>query len=132
MRTEDCTVSDKRLFILAHLEARKRAAQAVAEAPEGWRVTLAPPLRTLDQNAKFHAIVSEFAGLPWYGKARNADDWKTLLVSGHTIATGGMAEIIPGLEGEFVNIRESTARMGKARASSLIEYTLAHQAEVMA
>jgi hypothetical protein len=48
-----------------------------------------------------------------------------LLVSGHAVATKLGAEIIPGLEGEFVNIRESTARMTKARSSSLIEYALA-------
>jgi hypothetical protein len=33
--------------------------------------------------------------------------------------------MVPGIEGEFVNLRESTARMSKARGSSLIEYTLA-------
>jgi hypothetical protein len=34
-------------------------------------------------------------------------------------------EIVPGIEGEFVNIRESTAKMGVKRATSLIEYVLA-------
>jgi hypothetical protein len=33
--------------------------------------------------------------------------------------------MVPGLEGEFVNLRESTALMSKARAASLIEYALA-------
>lgn len=117
---------DPRTFTLAHDTARQRCAYWVLhEAPDGWVVRGSPPSRTLDQNAKFHAICSDLRGLPWYGKARNADDWKTLLVSGHTVATGGMAEVIPGLEREFVNIRESTARMSKARGSSLIEYSLA-------
>jgi hypothetical protein len=40
-----------------------------------------------------------------------------------------VAEVIPGLEGEFVNIRESTAHMSKPRASSLIEYAVAHMAQ---
>jgi hypothetical protein len=48
-----------------------------------------------------------------------------LLVSGHTKATEGEVEFVPGLEGEFVNIRESTARMSVSRASSLIEYAIA-------
>jgi len=34
-------------------------------------------------------------------------------------------EIIPGLEGEFVNIRESTALMSVRRSASLITYALA-------
>ena len=33
--------------------------------------------------------------------------------------------MVPGLEGEFVNLRESTALMSKARGSSLIEYSRA-------
>ena len=36
--------------------------------------------------------------------------------------------IVPGLEGEFVNLRESTAAMSKSRGSSLIEYTMAFMA----
>jgi hypothetical protein len=51
-----------------------------------------------------------------------------LLVSGHATATKEGSEILPGLEGEFVNIRESTALMSKKRGASLIEYTLAYAA----
>lgn len=119
----------KQTFILAHELARRRAMAAVADAPAGYVITVAEPTRNLDQNARFHAMCSEMKGVPYYGKARSAEDWKTLFVSGHTMATGGMAEVIPGLEGEFVNIRESTARMSKARASSLIDYTGAYIAQ---
>jgi hypothetical protein len=83
--------------------------------------------RTLDQNAKFHAICGEVekSGFVYLGKPRSAKQWKVLFVSGHAIATGDGAEMVPGLEGEFVNLRESTASMLKERKSSLIEYTLA-------
>jgi hypothetical protein len=116
-------------FVLVHDAARAGAIKAVQAAPAGHVVTVKPPTRTLAQNAKFHAMCDEFDGLPWYGKARNADDWKTLLVSGHTVATGGSVELGVGLEGELINFRESTATMSKARGSSLIEYTLAHTAQ---
>jgi len=120
------------MFILAHVEARRRAAQCVVEAPEGWRVTVEPPKRNAEQNAKFHAICSELAksGHPWAGKARNAAQWKVLLVSGHSKATGEEFDIMPGLEGEFVNLRESTALMSVKRSSSLIEYANAYLAEI--
>ena len=36
---------------------------------------------------------------------------------------------VPGLEGEFINIRESTAAMSKARGASLIEYAQAFAAQ---
>lgn len=127
-------MSEKRLFILSHVEARKRAAQAVAEAPEGYRVCIEPPKRNGEQNAKFHAICSDIArsGVEWAGKRRTAEQWKVLLVSGHAQATKEGAEMVPGLEGEFVNLRESTALMSVRRSSSLIEYAQAYLSEVTA
>lgn len=120
----------KRIFRLVHDEARRRAVAAVAEAQEGQTVTIADPTRNADQNAKFHALCGEIAksGIPWAGKRRNADEWKVLLVSGHATATKEGSEIVPGIEGEFVNVRESTAQMSVRRSSSLIEYTLAFMA----
>lgn len=114
-------------FIMAHKTARNRALDAVKNAPEGWQVILKPSTRTTEQNAKFHAICSDIAksGMKWAGKERNAAQWKVLLVSGHAIATNEGAEIVPGIESEFVNLRESTALMSKKRGASLIEYTLA-------
>ena len=118
-------------FILAHAEARQRAVQAVQAAQAGFVVTIKPPTRNLEQNAKFHALCSdaEKAGLQWAGKKRTAEQWKVLFVSGHSVATKEGAEIVPGLEGEFVNIRESTALMSQKRSSSLIEYTQAYIAQ---
>jgi hypothetical protein len=125
------SMTDRRTFRLVHDEARRRALAAVSEAPDGYVVTVAPPTRNGDQNAKFHAICSDLAraGVPWCGKPRDAEAWKVLLVSGHAVATKQGAEVVPGIEGEFLNLRESTARMSKARASSLIEYAQAFAAQ---
>lgn len=114
-------------FVLAHSEARQRAAMFASLAPEGTVVVFSEPTRTGDQNAKFHAICSDLArsAVEWAGKRRDASQWKVLLVSGHAKATNEGAEMVPGLEGEFVNLRESTALMSKQRGSSLIEYALA-------
>lgn len=114
----------RRTFHLVHAEARQRALAAVREAPDGYSVTVAEPSRNLDQNAHFHAICADLARAKaqWFGKARTAAEWKVLLVSGHAVATKERADIVPGIEGEMVNIRESTALMSKARGSSLIEY----------
>jgi hypothetical protein len=38
------------------------------------------------------------------------------------MATKEGSEMVPGLEGEFVNVRESTALMSKRRGASLIDY----------
>ena len=117
----------KRIFRLVHPEARRRAMACVAEAPDGYVVTVQEPTRSTDQNAKFHALCGDIArsGAEWAGKPRTLQQWKVLLVSGHAVATKEGAEMVPGLEGEFVNLRESTAAMSKRRSASLIEYTLA-------
>jgi len=116
-----------RRFVLSHDQARNGCASFAHEAPEGTEVIFKEPTRTSDQNAKFHAICSDLARsqVQWAGKRRNAAQWKVLLVSGHAAATKEGVEIVPGLEGEFINLRESTAAMSKRRGSSLIEYALA-------
>lgn len=95
----------------------------------GWQISIkaSPKKRTDGQNERFHAICGDIAksGLQWAGKRRTAAQWKVLLVSGHSVATKEGAEIIPGIESEFVNIRESTALMSVRRGSSLIEYATA-------
>lgn len=96
-------------------------------ADHAFRLTIKPDTRSLEQNAKFHALCSDIAksGAQWAGKARTAEQWKVLLISGHAMATKQGSEMVPGLEGEYVNIRESSAQMSAKRASSLIEYTQA-------
>jgi hypothetical protein len=121
-------MSETRTYILALDHERRAALADVAHAPSDFTVEVKPTKRTDDQNRKFHAMVRDIArsGLPWAGKKRNAAQWKVLLVSGHATATkDGSGEIVPGLESEFVNLRESTALMSIRRGASLIEYTQA-------
>ncbi|NIF57512.1 recombination protein NinB [Enterobacter sp. Ap-916] len=82
--------------------------------------------RNLDQNAKFHAMLGDIAAqVNWCGKKLKPEQWKVLLISGHAVATKQEAELVPGIEGEYVNIRESSAEMSIKRMASLIEYTTA-------
>lgn len=120
-------MSDKQMFVLLNAQIRQRAAQAVLDATEGFAVRITPPTRNLEQSAKFHAICGDLARqLPYAGKKRTLEQWKALLCSGHSVATQENAEIVPGLEQEWLNLRESTASMSVARMSSLIEYALAY------
>lgn len=114
-------------FTLRNDHIRRNAIAAIMEAPDNARVTIADAQRSGDQNAKLHALLNDLANsqLQWAGKRRTLDEWKMLMVSAHAVATGEGGEVIPGIEGEFVAIRESTARMSVARASSLIEYITA-------
>ena len=103
--------------------------QAKAQLMAGRRmvVTHKEETRRDGQNKKFHAICGDLekSKFPWMGKPRTAAQWKVLLVSGHAVATKEECEMVPGLEGEYINLRESTALMTVRRGASLIEYAIA-------
>ena len=124
-------MSDKRLIILAHLEARKRAAQAVADAPKGWVVRIEPPKRNLDQNAALHAKISEIAArMEWCGKKWDLETWKRLLVGAWTRAINEPVMMLPALDGHGVEIVfRKTSTLTKRECSDLLEFVNAWAAE---
>lgn len=100
------------------------------EAQESICIEVREKKRTDEQNAKLHAMLADVAAQKTFGgKKLNIDQWKMIFVSGHKIATGGEAEMAIGLEGEVINLRESTAKMSVRRLASLIEYVQAWAAE---
>ena len=100
------------------------------EAGKPIRIELKPMNRNLEQNAKLHAMLSDIARQKTFnGKHLSIDQWKTVFVSGHKIATGEAVEMAVGLEGEVINLRESTAKMSVSRCASLIEYIQAWASE---
>ena len=114
------------------VQAHKRLMEAWTHAKAwlmaGHRLVLEirPETRSDAQNKLLHALIGDVSKQKdWMGKKLPPEAWKVLFVSGHSVATKQGAELVPGLEGEFCNIRESTARMGKARLASLVEYILA-------
>lgn len=120
-------MAEKKTFVLINDRVRGNAMEALRTAADHFVVTISEPKRSNDQNAKYHAICADLAksGMKWAGKCRTLEEWKVLLISGHAVATNTGGEVIPGVEGEFVAIRESSANMRVARASSLIEYSIA-------
>jgi len=106
--------------------ARQAAKRAIDDAPDGFMAEIKERTRTADQNAKLHAMLQDIARqVEWAGKRRSLDDWKALMVSAHRIALQQAGEVVPGLEGEFVQLRKSTAAMGVKELASLIEYVAA-------
>jgi hypothetical protein len=109
---------------------RRMAADAVHSRPDGHVLVLQEPTRTVRQNALLHSLFSQIAKqAEFHGRRLTAVQWKTLLVSAHAVATGIGTDMVPGIEGEWVNIRESTAQMGVKRLNSLLDYTLAWAAD---
>lgn len=116
---------------LAGPPQRAYAARMLASVPDGWVVRFGPPTRTLDQNARLHAMLGAIlkSGFEWGGSAPDMDDLKTLFVSAWRKATGRPCEIMQGFEGEPVQMRQSTTTMTKAELTDLMEYVSAWCAE---
>lgn len=111
-------MSERRVFHLAHLEARKRAAECIATAPDGYVVTVKPASRTLDQNARMWAMLGDVSRqVEWYGKRLTSEDWKHVFS-----ASLRKLSVVPNLDGTgFVALGLSTSRMTKRELGDLID-----------
>lgn len=120
------------LFILSHSEARKRAADAVLKAPEGYAVRVGESTRTLDQNAAQWPILQAFSQqMEWPVNGRmeklTPEEWKDVL----SAAFDGEIQprISPGLNGGMVMVGRRTREFGKRKFSEWIEFLHATAAE---
>lgn len=116
----------KRMFVVgAHPEARRRAVEAVMEAPDGYSVTISEPTRNTAQNARMWAMLTDVSRqVEWYGNRLTPEDWKHLFT-----AVLKRQETVPGINGGFVVIGASTSRMSVREMSDLIELMFAFGAE---
>jgi hypothetical protein len=105
-------------FILVHEQARRNALDAVQNAPQGYRVTVKPSTRSLDQNAALWAKLGEIAAqVEWHGRMLDAESWKHIFSSSLK-----RQDVVPNLDGTgFVVMGVSTSRMTKAEMSELLE-----------
>lgn len=114
----------KRTIILAHLEARQRAADLVRTAPDGYCVTVSEPSRSLEQNAAQWPILQAFAEqLRWpiNGAMVNmtADEWKDILTASFR---GEQARLSQTIDGRVVMLGQRTREFGKREFSDWLEF----------
>lgn len=121
----------KQHFVLAHVEARRRAIQAVQDAPDKYCVTVSDPKRSLAENSLLHALITEISKkIEWAGKPRDVETWKRLLVAAWCRATGEAIEILPALDGHGVDIVPArTSKLSKKECADLIEFIYAWGSE---
>lgn len=117
-------MTQKRTFILAHAEARRRAIACVAEAPEGYAVSVAEPTRSLEQNAAQWPILQAFSEqLQWPVNGQmcklSADEWKDVLSAAFQ---GETVRLAKGLTGGVVMLGMRTSAMGKWQFSDWLEF----------
>ena len=106
--------------ILAGDSQRHLAAELIQRAPSGAVVNIREATRTLDQNAKMHAMLSDVARAKPMGRSHTADVWKAIFMN----ACGHQVQFVEGLEGEPFPIGFRSSRLTKRQMSDLIEYML--------
>lgn len=113
-------------IILSNDLARQRAAKWCLTAPQNSRVEYKPPKRTLPQNSRMWACLTDIARqVEWYGQKLTADDWKDMFT-----ASLRKARVVPGLDpGSFVLLGLHTSDMGKEEMGNLMELIDAFAAE---
>lgn len=113
-------------FILSHKRARDNAIRAVIEAEDGYSVEIKPPSRSLEQNARLWAMLTDVSEqVDWYGRKLTPDDWKDVFS-----ASLKKARVVPTIDGDgFVPLGMRTSTMTKAEFGALMELIEAFGAE---
>lgn len=112
--------------VLTGNAARDRVCQWARTAPSGTRVEFKEVKRSLPQNDKLWACLTDVSKqVVWYGQKLTPDDWKDIFT-----ASLRKARVVPGIDpGSFVLLGLHTSNMGKSELSDLIELIHAFGAE---
>ena len=107
------------LIILNGKAERERAVRLVCDAPPGTRVEFKAAKRSLDQNSKMWAMLTEIASqLKWHGTKLRPDDWKLIFLDG----LRRELRVVPNIDGTgFVNLGRSSSDLTKQEMADLIE-----------
>lgn len=117
-------MSEKRYFVIANADVRRRALDAVSEASDGCSVVIGPPSRSADQNAAQWPILEAFSQqLKWPVNGQmvrmSSEEWKDVLSAAFQNET---ARIAMGLDGGVVMLGLRTSQMSKKRFSDWLEF----------
>lgn len=106
---------------------RERASNWIAKAPAGTRVEFKAPRRSLPQNDRMWAMLTDIAQQKTHaGRRYTADQWKVLFMH----ACGREVQFIPALDGStFIPWGQSSSDLSKQEMSDLIDFMAAWGAQ---
>ena len=108
---------EKKVYRLVHAQARQGAMHCIAHAPEGYIATIQPPTRSLEQNARMWAQLTDVSKqVDWYGRKLSPEAWKCVFS-----ASLKKQDVVPGLHGDFVVLGMSTSQMSIREMGELME-----------
>lgn len=101
---------------------RQMLVQAMLTTPDGHFVAIQEPNRSLNQNAKLHAMCADIAAqMKWMDRKLGVEDWKRLLVDSWMRETNRM-QLVPSLDGKgVVSLGQQTRTLGVKDMADLIE-----------
>ena len=107
------------LYVLWSDEIREHVARLVQAAPKETRVTFQGPKRTLDQNSKMWAMLTDIAEQKeHFGRRYAPDRWKAIFMT----ALGQETEFIPSLDGKtFIPLGHSSSNLDIREMGEMIE-----------
>jgi hypothetical protein len=105
-------------FTLHTPYSRERARRIVDAAPDGFVFTVKEPTRTLDQNAKLWAMLSDVAMSKPEGRCLTPEDWKCLFM--HACGHETMFQL--GLDGRPFPVGFRSSRLSKGQMAQLITF----------
>lgn len=111
--------------ILSTPHARQRAKELIDEAPDGFVAVVHEPRRSLDQNDKMWAMLTDISRAEPMDRKHTPDDWKAILMN----ACGWECQFIEGLDGRPFPQGFKSSQLSKSQMSSLIEFMFAFGAE---
>ena len=105
-------------LILVNDQVRQRAVTWCQKAPEGTRLEFKAPKRTLPQNARMWAMLTDVAQqVPWHGLKLSPDDWKLIFLD----ALKREVRMVPNLDGNgFVSLGRSSSDLTKEEMGDLM------------
>lgn len=115
------------VITLSTASDRERAHRYIAAAPLGSRVEVKAAKRSIPQNDRMWAMLTDVAEqVTWHGTKLRPDDFKLIFLD----ALKRELRIVPNLDGNgFVNIGRSSSDLTKAEHSDLMELIAAWGAE---
>jgi hypothetical protein len=134
----------KRVFFLVSDQARGNCKRAIDDpAYDGWKVAMTAPMKSRDQEERYHAMIGEIAlQYTHCGRKWDAEDMKRLLIDQFkrdTIndpdfkdlwAAVGSVDMAPALDGSgVVMLGTQSRKFPKALATAFIEWLFAFAAD---